>query len=234
VDSHDRGTLIGDKRILVIGFSAIMGVGVAFALRSPGSTVTPGRRTVSGSGVSTGRTGTPRFVPPGSSENGRIETDPTNPRYDPTKFLRVMPVRNLFAMEPRSSDWAGPMEQFFREHVARDVSQLPAPIAIDVECKTTMCRFRWDAPGEAGAKIRRLISFLYIGSGAGSGIDDNEWVIMYKGGWLEGISAGNPEVLARALEAQRKKQLRVAKARAERGQPILRELSPSELPTENR
>jgi hypothetical protein len=160
-----------------------------------------------------------------------LVVDPTDPSYDPSKFLQVLPLRDLFAQGPRAVPWAAVMERYLTSAITRDLSHLPGPPVVEVACRSTTCRFAWTADRESYPHISRLIRFLYIGSGSGPGHAENDWIVVYKGGRMEGVDVTDAQALLRALDAKRATQLRAAHARAARGRP-LRGLELAILPKE--
>jgi hypothetical protein len=75
-----------------------------------------------------------------------VVTNPTEPGYEPQRLVGQLSLRQIFALEPRDSAWAREVEKALGSLVDRDLRGIePALASTTLECRTSMCRVRWNA-----------------------------------------------------------------------------------------
>jgi hypothetical protein len=146
-------------------------------------------------------------TPPAPTER-RVENRPGAPGYDPTKFLGAIPPRKLFSQEPRNEQWAAKVEEFLSTQMQQDMPRMFKDFTIgQIECRTTMCRVRWEADPTDHVKIYNMIHTLYGPSGGGHGAAPNEMYLIFQGGVLGALPAGDAEALFVAIAKKRQSRL---------------------------
>jgi hypothetical protein len=162
----------------------------------------------------------------------KIELRPGAPGYNPSRFLALMPARDVFEQEPRRESWAKPIENWFTETVAKDFANIKSLRNLRVECRTSSCRFQWEDAGDDNRRIARLIRVLY--NVGGGGAEKHEVTLMLQGaGLVAGISPDDPQGAIAAVKARRDEQIRaVTQAKPEVIARLYPELAPADWPKE--
>jgi hypothetical protein len=177
-----------------------------------GKDAPPRRHDVAANRAAARRNGSPTFL--ASSSSPAVQTVPGQPGYDPTRFLSVMPAGDIYAQEPRNEPWAAKVESWLADRARRDLARaVPELEELEVECRTTMCRYTWTAPGFRSRAIRDMIGALLIGSGAGEPTatggasplrpGQSEMYVAYAGGVLADLPPGATDELFRTIEENR-------------------------------
>jgi hypothetical protein len=147
-------------------------------------------------------------VPHLSAARPTLSLRPGEPQYDPVRLIGVMRVKDIFTQEPRNARWAGEMEPWLSMNARKDLVKVsPGLTDLQVECKTTMCRFSWFAPAQEGPAVEQALRALYIGAASGRGATKNEWIIVYAGGVFSDVPQGDAAALKRKMITVRRKQL---------------------------
>ena len=74
--------------------------------------------------------------------------NPGDPAYEPQKLMNQMSMRQLFGYEPRDSAWASAVEKQLGPMIDRDLRGIePALASTTLECRSRLCRLRWN-PGK--------------------------------------------------------------------------------------
>jgi hypothetical protein len=157
-------------------------------------------------------------APPTWSQSGpprlRLATaagdlNPSSPAYDPLRLVREskVRVRSIFWAEPRDAVWADAMEQGLRAPLTADLqSALPGLSDLTIECRTTVCRFTWNANGGRDLRARHVIRYLYGGAAIGVA-KPNEMYVTYAGGKAFSELKGRPREMLARLAADRSDRL---------------------------
>jgi hypothetical protein len=163
-----------------------------------------------------------------------VETRPGYPGYDPMRLGTVLAQSRIFEQEPRKEPWAGQLESALRTGIASDLARIVPGLEVqDIECRTTICRLRWEKPeGVPDRKVFALLRVLYAGAGGGSGARDNEIFLTYAGGVLQDIDTGDVPKLLASLKNVRKRRLAWIRRLASRGEQRFPEVLPTEWPPE--
>jgi hypothetical protein len=178
-------------------------------LDAPTGPAKPVRGTVTGRGRDI-----PKFSTP---QDAAIVTAPGAPGYDPTRFLGVMMARDIFRGEARNPAWAEPMEQGLLSTAEEEVQKaIPELEALQVECRTTVCQFRWKAPPAAMAKVGGYLLGLYSGSG-GDVPSSGTFTTVFAGGQFRDVPQGDAAAALARVRELRPKRLRGIRFQTARG-----------------
>ena len=89
-----------------------------------------------------------RKPPPRPASPFPIPTNPSDPGYEPQKLMGQLSMRQLYAHEPRDSAWATPIEKALGPIIDRDLRSIePGLASTTLECRSKLCRLRWN-PGK--------------------------------------------------------------------------------------
>ncbi len=152
----------------------VMGVGLALVFPGQAPPEMRSHRELSATGRELGRLnrrlagdagGAPIVIRTGRQR--ALQTDPTAPDYDPIVLNNVYEnaPTTLFAAEPRSSEFAGPREDFLRRRVAKDlVVHFPDARVDKVECHTSICQVTVRAASESWEKVYQYVQQPRLGT----------------------------------------------------------------------
>ena len=149
----------------------------------------------------------PRFVVPAKPAPA-LQTNPSQPDYDPTRFKGIVKLSDVYQREPRNESWAGTVESHLTRGLGADLAKVLPGVTIEpVECRSTMCRVAWRGPGEEERKVIQAIQVLYPPEGMGFG-PNQELFLAYKGShWYPEVGLGNSSELLKGMHVARQKQL---------------------------
>lgn len=135
------------------------------------------------SGVSNGDPGSPGDpAAPAPSLAPPPAPKPAEPSANKVSGEGVVIPRGAFDKEARDEVWASGVERTVLPLIESDLKQVSPEIRVSMECRTTLCSVRWEAPTRLMGVVGTMALRLYRGAGSGPG-RPNEALFVYRGPW---------------------------------------------------
>lgn len=147
-----------------------------------------------------------------------VDTRPSSPRYDPIRLALALSPREVFDHEPRDARWAPAMEQRLLPDVQRDLGGIPGIQDIQIDCRTSACRFSWRSADKKAAFNAGSLAVALWGGGGGGRVTD-AYIAIFRGSHFEDIDPTNPDQLAQRLKELRMENLKNHRKRYAEGRP---------------
>jgi hypothetical protein len=217
------------RKTLIVGAAGVL-VGAGFGLirfHPTDTTATASQSPLSAVKAVGAKRGVPRFI---ASKNGEpvLETNPTKPGYDPTRFRGILSVVDLYQREPRLEVWSKTIEEHLTQGLKTDFAKLLPAVTIDsVECRSTVCRLGWTGPKNEEDKLIRVIEVLYPPSSIGFGRRT-----LFVQFWYPEVQVGDARGFLNGISAARSKQLNSIRRLAKLAESYGKKMPDQRIPDE--